>query len=149
MTTTSPTTTSPTTTSSPTVATDPVGRFLAAIESGNGIPAALFAPEVVLDATVPGWRFTTNGADAVSQELGRWYADAGHLDELERTPVEGGELVELLLSWVEDGVPHAAHQIHRLAIDGDVIRGDRVWCGGRWSETLLEQMRAANMATSS
>jgi hypothetical protein len=138
------TTTAPT----PTTGTDPVSRFLTAVESGAGIPAGLFAPNVVVDATVPGWRFTTAGSAAVSQELGRWYADPGHFEEIVRTPIAGGELLEFVLIWVENGVPHAAHQVHRLEIDGDAIRGDRAWCGGRWPEALLAEMKAANMTAS-
>jgi hypothetical protein len=50
------------------------------------------------------------------------------------------------LAWDEDGVPHASHHCHVLTIDpnldGGRIAADQVWCGGRWSATLLAEMEA-------
>jgi hypothetical protein len=40
-------------------------------------------------------------------------------------------------------IPHAAHQAHVIEVgDGRVVRG-KVWCGGRWSATLLAEMADA------
>ena len=56
--------------------TDPVGEFLAGIE-GASLPEDIFCEDIVLDATVPNWRFRVQGAGAVRDELGRWYGDPG------------------------------------------------------------------------
>ncbi|MDP1803737.1 MAG: hypothetical protein Q8K72_01085 [Acidimicrobiales bacterium] len=124
-----------------------VDRFLEAASAGLGVPADLFVPEVVLDATVPGWRFTARGADAVARQYSSWFADEAAFEELERLPVAGGEVVTFLLAWVERGVPHAAHHCHvlRLAPDGR-IAADRFFCGGRWDAGLLAKMAAASDA---
>ncbi len=117
-----------------------VDRFLAAIEAG-GMPAPdVFAPDAVLDATVPNWRFAVRGGEAVRGELARWYADSGTFEDLARTPVPGGELVRFTLRWEESGVPHAAHQAHVLSIEDGRIQTDQVWCGGRWPAALLAEM---------
>ena len=124
-----------------------VDRFLEAVCAGHGVPADLFTTDVVLDATVPGWRFTVRGADAVGRQYGDWFKDEAVLEELERLPVDGAEVVTYLLTWVERGVPHAAHHCHNLRIAADGrIAADRFFCGGRWDAGLLAEMAAAGDA---
>jgi hypothetical protein len=96
----------------------------------------------VLDATVPNWRFTTRGGDAIRAEYGRWFADAGHFEYLRRLPTAGGEVVDYLLTWEEQGVPHAAHHMHILEVSDGRIAADTVMCGGRWPAGLLAEMEA-------
>lgn len=118
-------------------------RYLQAIESAAIERCDALAPTMTLDATVPNWRFRVEGEAAVRAELSRWYAAAGTFEELERTPLPTGELVEFTLRWKEGGVPHAVHQAHVIAVaDGAVVR-DRVWCGGRWPASLLAEMGEA------
>jgi hypothetical protein len=121
----------------------PVDRFLDQLGGGLGITTEAWAADARLDATVPHWRFECDGADAVAAELSRWYAAPTTIESAVRRPIPGGEAVELDLSWVEDGVPHAAHQLHLLTVDGDRISRDTVFCGGRWSAELLAEMEAA------
>lgn len=121
----------------------PVERYLAAIEGGLMADCDALTLDVTLDATVPNWRFTVRGEDAVRSELGRWYATPGAFEELKRTPLPTGELVEFTLRWEEDGVPHAAHQAHVLEVTDGRIAKDQVWCGGRWSAALLAEMAEA------
>jgi len=124
--------------------TDPVGAFLAGIE-GAALPEDIFCDDIVLDATVPNWRFQVQGAGAVRDELGRWYADLGRFEELRRNRIDGGELVEFTLSWQEVGVPHTCHQAHILMVREDRIASDTVFCGGRWPEALLAQIDQAQL----
>lgn len=122
-----------------------VDRFLDAVGQGTVASASdIYAADVVLDATVPGWRLSAHGDDAVRAEYARWFADEATLEELDRHPTPGGEVVEYTLSWVEDGVPHAARHVHVLTIDrrADRIASDHVWCGGRWPASLLAEMGA-------
>jgi hypothetical protein len=124
-----------------------VDRLLEAAAAGHGVSADLFAPDAVLDATVPGWRFTARGADAVARQYRDWFQEPAALEELVRMPVEEGEVVTYLLAWVERGIPHAAHHCHvfRFAPDGR-IAADRFFCGGRWDAGLLAEMAAASDA---
>ncbi|HEY2428307.1 MAG TPA: hypothetical protein VGI06_05220 [Acidimicrobiales bacterium] len=122
---------------------NPIDRYLAAIEEATMDRCDALAPDVTLDATVPNWRFNVVGDEAVRSELARWYADPGSFEELVRTPLPHGELVEFTLRWVEGGVPHAVHQAHKIEVAGDRIARDQVWCGGRWSATLLAEMADA------
>lgn len=121
-----------------------VDAFLAAVAAGRGIPEGLYADDATLDATVPNWRLTKRGPAAIAGEYGRWFADPGTFEELSRTPSPSGEVVTYLLTWVESGVPHAAHHCHSLTLGDDgLIKSDVVFCGGRWPASLLAEMAAA------
>ena len=136
-----------TTTTPPTARTSrttTIDSLLDAICGGAGVPVRLLAPEAVLDATVPGWRFSAAGADAVASQYSRWFDHPGTFEELERLAIDGGEVVTYLLTWVERGVPHAAHHCHVLRLGGDGrIASDRFFCGGRWGASDLAEMAAA------
>ena len=108
---------------------------------------SVWAPGAVLDAVVPGWRSTTAGSAAVEAQFRSWFRDPGELEELRRHVTAGGEVVELTVTWVENGVPHAARQVHVLELDesGRIVHDD-MWCGGRWPATLLAEMEAAGDA---
>jgi hypothetical protein len=124
--------------------TDPVGAFLAGIEAAQ-LPEDIFCEDVVLDATVPNWRFRVQGAAAVRDELGTWYADIGRYGEVRRNTIDNGELVEFTLDWQEGGVPHTCHQAHVVRLRDDRIASDTVFCGGRWPEPLLAQMEQVQL----
>jgi hypothetical protein len=129
---------------SDTPSSNPVERFLAAIE-GAVVPACdALSPDVTLDATVPNWRFTLRGDIAVRSQLSHWYADVGAFEELKRTPLPSGELVEFTLRWEERGVPHATHQVHVVEVADGRIIADTMWCGGRWPARLLAEMAEAD-----
>lgn len=122
-----------------------IDQLLEAISSGHGIPASLYSADAVLDATVPGWRTTATGGEAIARTYAPWFADPAEFAELDRRPVPGGEVVRYLLTWLENGVPHAAHHCHLLATDEDGrIASDTVFCGGRWSAGLLARMAEAD-----
>ena len=126
---------------------DAIEELLTGIQAGQ-VPSAVFEDDAVLDATVPNWRWTTRGAPAVQAELARWYADPGSFQDLRRTPIAGGELVEFTLTWEEGGVPHMVHQAHILRLREGRVASDTAFCGGRWPEPLIEEMAAASQPAS-
>jgi hypothetical protein len=118
-----------------------ITQLLEAIESGTPVPDGVLADTALLDATVPGWRFTTRGAGQFRDQFAQWFADPGRFEVLERTPVPGGEVVRFLLRWSEQGAPWAAHQTHLLEVDAaGAITTDHMFCGGRWDAALLDRM---------
>jgi hypothetical protein len=121
-----------------------VERFLAAVASATITTCDVWAADCMLDATVPNWRFHRRGPEAIRREYARWFADPGAFEQLRRWPVDGGEVVVYLLSWTENGVPHAAHHVHVLEVREDRIVADTVVCGGRWPAGLLAEMEAAD-----
>jgi hypothetical protein len=125
---------------------DPVATLLAAVQAGQPVSSQTLADDVVLDATVPNWRFALRGAERVRDQFAHWYADPGAFESLSRTPIPGGELVEFVLTWNEAGLPYAAHQVHVIEISDGRIAKDTVFCGGRWDAGLLAEMEEASHA---
>lgn len=124
-----------------TTTTTAVDRLLAVVVGGQ--PGSdLFTETAELDATVPGWRFSVIG-NAICDQFAQWFADPGELEEMERHPTPDGEVLTYTVTWVEAGVPHAAHHVHVLSIADDRITRDQFWCGGRWPAPLLAEMEAA------
>jgi len=122
-----------------------IDRFLAAVTSAS-IPSAddVWSADAVLDATVPNWRMTINGADGIRAEFAKWYADKGEYEQLDQMPIPGGSIVRFLLTWTEHGIPHATHEAHFLQIRDDRIVAHQVWCGGRWPADLMAEMEKAS-----
>jgi hypothetical protein len=123
-----------------------VDEFTSAVEHATLAGADIFCDDVVLDATVPNWRFTVRGATEVRAQLAAWFASPGRYEELRRTEIPGGELVEFVLTWEERGIPHAAHQAHVLRVVNGRIAEDVAFCGGRWPASLLAEMEASAQA---
>ncbi len=123
--------------------TSPVDRFVHAIQHASIGATDAFAEDAVVDATVPNWRFVVRGARAIRAEFAQWFGHPATFDELRRTPLPDGELVEYTLAWIENGVAHKSHQSHHLTVRDDQIVNDTVWCGGRWSASLLAEMGCA------
>ena len=122
-------------------------RLLDALAGGQGVPVDLFAPDAVLDATVPTWRFPTRGAEAVAAKLSAWYDAPGTFSELERLPVEGGEVLTYAFSSTDDNGPYTVHHCQVLRFDAEGrIAQDRFWCGGRWDAERMAEMAAADDA---
>lgn len=125
--------------------TTAIDDFLAAVRGEHG--AQPWTDDAVIDAVVPGWRMAISGAKAIDDQLRNWFRDPGTLEELRRHPTATGEVVEFTVAWVENGVPHAARQVHVLDIDdAGRITHDGMWCGGRWPAQLLAEMEAARHA---
>jgi hypothetical protein len=120
----------------------PVDALLAGIEAGD-VPRSVFSEDVTFDATVPNWRFSLRGPEAVSTELGRWYAHPGRFGGVRRVQLPDGELVEFTLTWEEDGSTHMCHQAHILRVENGRVAADTVFCGGRWPASLVEEMAHA------
>jgi hypothetical protein len=125
---------------------DPIAAFIAAVAAAAIPELDVFAPDALVDATVPNWRWTIRGEEDVKATFAHWFAVPGRFEESRRTDLVDGAVVEFLLVWDEDGVAYAAHQLHHLATrDGRIVR-DTVFCGGRWPAELRAEMEAAAVA---
>lgn len=121
-----------------------VDRFLDAVRNATIDDCDAWADDVRLDATVPNWRMHRRGLDELRATYRNWFADQGRFEDLRRIPIPGGEVVDYLLAWSEDGVPHTAHHLHILEVVSDRIVTDTVLCGGRWPAGLMAAMEAAD-----
>jgi hypothetical protein len=123
-----------------------IDRFCAAIASARVDEADVFCEDVLLDATVPNWHFVRQGCETVRAVLSGWFTDSGRFSTLRRTPLADGELVEFELVWDEGGGPHAYRQVHILSLRDGRIARDTMWCGGRWTASMLAEMEEAQRA---
>jgi hypothetical protein len=119
-----------------------IDRFLDGIRAGQ-LPNDLYAPDAVLDATVPGWRFQARGPVPIQAEYQSWYFVPSELLSIERHEIDGGEVVRYLQQAEVDGTTYLAHHSHILKVEGDRIVADTVFCGGRWGPEAVAQMGAA------
>ena len=119
-----------------------VDRFLDGVQAGK-LPRDLYAPEAVLDATVPGWRFRAEGATAILAEYQGWFFAPTQLLSVERHEIDGGEVVRYLQQGEVKGATFLVHHVHLLRVEGDRITGDTVFCGGQWGPEAVAQMGAA------
>ncbi|MEO7397203.1 MAG: hypothetical protein ABIW84_01430 [Ilumatobacteraceae bacterium] len=123
-------------------------RFLDAIRNARvHVVDDLYSPDADLDATVPNWRFTVSGGECIRAEYGRWFNEPCDITELVRHSTTTGEVIEYSITWDEGGVLYGGHHVHVLTIDesADLITHDRVWCGGRWPESLMADMDVARV----
>lgn len=63
--------------------TNVIDALLHAIQTAD-VTAELFTDDVVLDATVPNWRFEVRGRDEVTEQLRDWFADPAHFEVVRR-----------------------------------------------------------------
>lgn len=117
-----------------------VDRFVCAVKDAAFAASDVFAEDAQVDVTMPNWRFVVRGARAIRDEFAKWFGHPATFDDLRRTPLPDGELVEFMLVWTEHSVVHKSHQSHHLTVRNDEIVGDIVWCGGRWPASLLAEM---------
>jgi hypothetical protein len=103
----------------------------------------VFADDAVSDTTPPNWRLQMHGAADLRAQYAKWFDHPAELSELRRTLLPEGELVEYTRTWIQDGVLHKGHHIHRFTVAGDKIVEDAHWCGGRWPASLLKEIAAA------
>jgi hypothetical protein len=118
----------------------PVDRFLDAIADAAIDRCDAWADDCVMDATVPNWRFRRIGPDAIRAEYRQWFAFPNTFEGMRRWSVPDGEIVEYMHHFAKDGIPHAAHHLHVLEVQGELITADTVFCGGQWSADLLAEM---------
>ena len=110
-----------------------IGRFLASIEAGAMPELGVLSDDVVLDATVPNWRFTVCGADAVGCRARPLVRRPRHVRGAQPHAGAGrGARRPSPCIGEENGVPHAVHQAHVVTVGGGRIVQDQAWCGGRW-----------------
>jgi ketosteroid isomerase-like protein len=124
-------------------ATETITRFLDAVETGEGIPSGIFAPDAVMDGTVPDWRMTIRGEDAIRAQFSGWYDAPASFVELERLPVPDGEFVRMCFESNDQDGPYTVHQAHLLQVADGRVTTVRTWCGGRWHAERLAEIAAA------
>jgi hypothetical protein len=112
-------------------------------EDWDGL-AALYATDVVLDMHPPGWRYQTQGADAVAAQ---WKAMIDQFQDfrvtwVRATPTDGGVVVEWEMHTGHGDSEHLCRQVDILHGDGATFTEHVAFCGGMWDAATIARQQA-------
>ncbi len=125
-----------------------VGRFLAGLETGvwDGIEDHL-DPEIVYDASVPGWHYQYQGRDQVAAEYrSEWTGrHPWRLVEVNVDPcASGAVLVDFEARWGDPGDEEACRMANIFRFSGSgLVREHRLYCCGEWDPDTVRRVDAS------
>ena len=114
-------------------------------------PAAiedLYAPDAVIDANVPSWRFQVKGLTDIVAQYGKWFPHGGvKVLSIREWPGPFGSVIETEQTEPDGkGGDVYSRQLHVLAVDADKVTKQVLYCTGTWdAETRERQAREAPM----
>ena len=127
------------------VATDPkliAERYRGAVEARDVASlAALYHPDVLLDAHVPNWRFQRRGRQPVAETTGTGLPSPGRFTVFDVEPTASGDLL-VQFEWRQDD-PHGgrvSRELHVLRLDGGYVVEQVAYCAGVWDRELQARM---------
>jgi len=107
----------------------------------------VYAPDALLDANVPQWRFQLRGLDEIVAQHREWYQVPARIVEWTATPTGFGAVVEQA-EWIVAGDDEMySRSIHLIHVDksGRIAR-HVLSCTGYWDRATVErQAREAPM----
>lgn len=121
---------------------------IVALRAGDSAGLAeWYAPDVLVDANVPQWRFQARGRDAALDLWSDGFRGANRrLTHLRVTATARGLLAETEVRDEDHGRPRQWREVHQFRWDGEHIVEQVVWCSGLWDEdTIARQFVEADM----
>ena len=119
-------------------------RFRTVLETGGARDAvtALYAPDALLDANVPLWRFQRKGVEEILAQYADWYAEGPPVvEEIREWAADWGSVVEESARGVEDGQPTYSRSLHVFIVEeGRVVR-HVMYCTGQWDTATEARQR--------
>lgn len=115
-----------------------------AVETGDQAALAeLYAPEALLDAHVPNWRFQVQGREAVAARTAG-LPGPGRFASFEAEPTASGdELMQFEWRQGEESGGAVVRELHLLRLDDDGRIAEQVlFCAGVWDPELQARMAA-------
>lgn len=120
-----------------------LGRLRQILESGEFARLVeVYAPEALLDANVPTWRFQRQGHEAIVQQFHGWYSGPMPLVGWRERPTGWGAVVELEERQGEREEEVYSRSVHLFVTAGDQIAEHVVYCTGVWDADGLAHHRA-------
>jgi hypothetical protein len=99
--------------------------------------SAMYAPDALLDANVPVWRFQRKGHDEIAEQYAEWTAEGPwQVVGMREWPAPWGTLVEVEQRFVEEGVPVYTRNLHALFVENGKVTRHIMYCSGPWDEAL-------------
>ncbi len=120
----------------------PIERLRRCLEAGDWDRLAeVYAPDALLDANVPQWRFQRRGFEEIVAQYRDWYPEPVRLVEWTPTPTEFGAVVEQAEWTVVGGEETYTRSVHLLQVGGRRIVRHVLYCTGRWNKPTVERHR--------
>lgn len=110
--------------------------------------ADLYAPDVLLDANVPFWRFQLQGRDAIVENFEQELAQAGGAWVVGARPVRAPDaaVVELEARFPTTSGERLWREVHLVRARDGGIAEHTIYCTGVWDpDTIARQAREAPM----
>jgi len=113
-------------------------KLRAALENADAASiAGLYAPDALLDANVPVWRFQRKGHDEIAEQYGEWFAEGpAEVVGLREWPAPWGAVVEVEQRGIENGAPAYSRNLHALFVEDGMVVRHIMYCSGPWNEAL-------------
>ena len=98
---------------------------------------ALYAPDALLDANVPVWRFQRKGHDEIAEQYAEWFSEGpAEIVGLREWPAPWGALVEVEQRLIEEGAPAYSRNLHALFVEDGKVTRHVMYCSGVWDAAL-------------
>lgn len=111
--------------------------------------ADLYQPNVLIDVSVPHWRYQLQGREAARQLLREELAvlkDGARVTQWRATPTDDGLMVEWEVRFTHDGEERLFREAHVFRTDGKAITEHSDYCTGIWdAATIARQAVEAPM----
>lgn len=99
----------------------------------------VYAPDALLDANVPQWRFQRKGLEEIIDQYRAWYPARLRLVEWKPVTTDFGAVVEQA-EWAGDGDGETyARSLHVLRVDGGFVVHHVLYCTGHWDRVGVER----------
>ncbi len=132
---------------SATISTEPtwsVARRLLDLLAAGQIDAVgeLYAPDALVDANVPYWRFQLQGPEAIKEVLHEGYGMP--LRVASSCVIDRGEwqIAEWEVHFEAHGEERLFREIHLLRLEGGRIAEQVVYCTGHWDAEIIRRQAA-------
>ena len=104
-----------------------------------------YAPDALLDANVPSWRFQRRGLDDITQQYAQWFPVGVTVLSLREWPAPFGSVIETSQREPDGkGGELYSRQMHVMFADGDRVERHVMYCTGTWNaETVARQKSEA------
>lgn len=100
--------------------------------------AALYAPDAILDVTLPAWRFQLQGRAAIAAQFAHWYEIPARILRWDVRSASWGAVLEA--EEIHDDGIYFRYTYHLIVEDGEIVR-HFVFCPGAWTTEELEVQR--------
>lgn len=119
-----------------------VERLRRCLETANwGALADVYAPDALLDANVPEWRFQRKGLDDIVAQYRDWYPQPVRITEWSETATDFGAVLEQAeqAADADTGDEAYSRSVHLFHVAGDRITRHVLYCTGTWDRATVER----------